>query len=186
MSDLFSTEHPLLELAQAILVDEGFDVRTVILSDARESVVVAEDEYSFVGLLAADRWHELSGRLLPIDIGLANWVAEHGAASKRWDVYLACLVQEHFADADEFAQAERFEADTARVRKYVRAGVLPEPDVLQKALAPFLRLRPPTAQATVDPLLALEEKLRGRGIDFDAAHLAVESFIKTGKVRLPS
>jgi hypothetical protein len=183
--DLFSSEHPLLELAQAILVDEGFEVRTVVLSDARESVVVAEDEYSFVALVAADRWEELSGRLSAIDIGLANWVAEHGAGSKRWDVYLACLVQERLADPDEFAEAERFEADTARVRKYVRAGVLPEPGVLQKALAPFLRLRPATGQAAVDPLRALEEKLRGRGIDSDSAHLAVESFIKTGKVRLP-
>jgi hypothetical protein len=185
LSDFFSTEHPLLEIAQAVLVDDGFEVRTVVLADARESVVVAENEYSFVGLVAADRWRDLSGRLAAIDIGLANWVSARGAASKRWDVYLACFVQDHFANAEEFAQAERFEADTTRVRKYVRAGVLPEPDTLRKALAPFLPLRPPTAQATVDPLLALEEKLRGRGIDFDTARLAVESFIKTGNVRLP-
>ena len=129
---------------------------------------------------------ETGGDYAVKDIGLANWVAEHGAAAKRWDVYLACFVQEHFASPDEFAEAERFEADTTRVRKYIRTGVLPESDILQKALALFLPLRPPTAQATVDPLLALEEKLRGRGIDSDTAHTAVASFIKTGKVRLPS
>ncbi len=185
LSDLFSSEHPLLELAQGILADEGFEIRTVVLSEAKESVVVAEDEYSLVALLATDRWDELSSRLFAIDIGLANWVAARDAVWKRWDVYLACLVQEHFTDADQFAEAERVEADTARVRKYIRAGVLPEADVLRKALAPFLPLTLSNQPATVDPLHALEDKLRGRGIEAETAHLAIESFIKNKKITLP-
>lgn len=184
--DPSSQDHPLLELVQLVLGQEEFDVRNLLLDEAREAVLAAEDEYFVIAVLAGDSWADIRSRVSPVEISLANYTSRQGAAAKLWDLYLVCLVQERFADAADFDDAERFEADTTRVRKYIRDGVLPEESEVRQALAPFLPLRPPTSQATVDPLQSLEEKLRTRGINAEMARVAVESFVRSRTVRLPS
>lgn len=186
MTDLPIDEHPLVELAGDVLAREDFYVRRLRLPEAHESVVAAEDEYSLAAIVAANDWDEVRRRVFPVDVALANWVAEHGEPAKRWDVYLVCLVQRSLADPAEFAEAEQLEADTRRVRKYVRDGVLPEEEEVRKALAPFLRLDFTAGVSGADPLSQLERKLRGRGISDAVAKSAIGSFLATGAVKFHS
>jgi hypothetical protein len=179
-----SDPHPLIDLAREVLRSEKFRIGSLELPELDQRLVVAEDEYSLAGIVAADDWAGLRHQVGRTDVALSNWAAVHGPIEKRWDIYLVCMVQRSLGEPQAFAEAERFAADTTRVRKYVRDGVLPEEPNVRAALAPLLPLQFSGGATVVDPLQALEVALRTRGIDSDLAHLAIENFIATREIRV--
>jgi len=182
--DQFATDHPLVDVAQQVFTVEDFVVRRLELPEAGQVVVAAEDDYSLAAILAGDDWSSVSERISPLDVALSNWVAAQSPSAKKWDIYLVCLVQHHLSQAREFAEAERYELDTRRVRKYVRDGIVPDEADVRRALAPFLPLRSASESAVLDPLALLERKLRARGVDAATARIGIETFVATGKVSI--
>lgn len=171
-------DHPIAVCVREVLEVEGFTVRSLELEEADTAVMAAEDDYSLAAIVTADRWDEVRDRVATLDIALGNWVSHADAGGKQWDVYLVCLVQDRLSTPAEFAEAEASEADTRRVRKYVRDGVLPDYDEVRTALSPLLSLELPVMRDPIRPLDMLEAKMREHGVTTDAARLAVEGFLR--------
>lgn len=186
LTDPFSPDpdHALIVLARDVLAAAGFTVTTLRLHEIDVAVVAVENAYSLAAILAGDDWSHIRPWIGPVDVAFSNWAVQQEPTGKRWDLYLICLTQEGLSSPAQYAQAERFEADTRRVRKFVRDGVLPERLDVERALSPLLPLEFGTGPVVADPLRALEAKLRTRGVSAEAATTAVQAFIETGEVRL--
>lgn len=169
-------------VAGRVLAQEGFETQYLSVSDLSQQVLIAENHYVTVAILAGSTRAELAPDVDACSILIPNWVAEHGDRAKLWDVYLIALMAGDPDDAADFAWAELLENDTRRIRKLVRWGVVPEADALSRALAMFLPLTSGPAHTLPDPLDALVDSLRSRGVPPDVVDRAMGSFRRTGEI----
>jgi hypothetical protein len=171
-----------LEDFARVLTEAGYAVEVREL--AGERVLLAETAYILLACMDVDALKDLSHRVSDVQAALTQ-VAAAAPSARRWDLYLLIHIRVPVSDRDE-GPLEELQADTRYVRKFVRVRIdSDEPDSLDRALRPFLPLRPAAVFDLLDPLEALRRELIELDLPAHLADAALSAFGRTQEVVVP-
>lgn len=168
----------LLRTAEAVLLEEHYQVRHVDVDGEVGQFLLAENEFFILGLVATSSLHDLlvvhplaSKRLLEL-------IDASQLGAKRWDVYLVLLTEERVPlDSPAYRSLKEINYDTMGLRRIARAGVGSGADDIQTALRSFLPLpRSRQSEVLVDALRQLELELPSQGVREEDASRAIAHF----------
>lgn len=173
---------PLATLAAiaAILSEGGYAIRDQEIGGA--PAVLAENPYALVAVVEFVDWDQLERRVFDCQAELTELAADSRSA-RDWDMYLFVHVLASLDDSEHLALVEAIEADTRYARKLVRAGL--SEAALDRALRPFLPLRPAAEFDLADPLEQLRQELSRLAVEETVAATAIAAFKADAEVRLP-
>lgn len=138
-------------------------------------VLLAEDEYSFIALVAFETWSHLAAEWPDVQAELVAFMTRRLSRSspKAWDGYLILTCADTPTDHGAVSQIER---DTSRLRKIVgTAETLRTTGDVARILDPFLPLETPNRDAiATDVLEALPLLLDG--VPPEATRAVVEAY----------
>ncbi len=172
-----------LRIAEDILRRAGFATSWLALSGSSR-VLVGEDDYFVLGVVAAATLKGLLAAEEVISIAFVNRLAEAAAGPKQWDAYLVLMTPEAPSKSREGAsELVALNYDTRYLRRLAHVGVQPARESIEQALRPFLPL--PLGgdlESAVDPLKLLQDELPHFGISPKQAAQAISSYRLTGAI----
>lgn len=177
---------PLAELEdiQEVLRDAGYTSNIGPLG-AVSRVLMARNPYGLVCCVETESWAHLSQFVSDVQAELTHVAIQEGRASIRWDLYLVTHIRNPSLQPIDSATLDRIESDTKYARKFVRVNLTSEPGVLDRALRPFLPLRPQAHLEVADPIDLLRQELSTEGISQQVVEHALRQFRADGTVGLP-
>lgn len=172
---LARSDHELLRITKAVLVEQGFNVET---ASGEIDLVLGENNYFVVAVAAMNTIQDLIFAEPVAFAALTQRIESATLGPKKWDTYLVLLTQERSAEADDITQdLYAINYDTSRLRRIAHTGVDPSSEAVRHALAPFVE---PTGFATSAPqdeaLQSLVRALVSRGIEKEFAQRAITAF----------
>jgi hypothetical protein len=147
-------------------------------------VLLAENPYALVACVETETWSGLTEVVSDLQAELTH-LARADASPKRWDLYVVVHVRAGELRSVDGVLIEQIESDTRFARKFVRVNMLRDPDVLDRALRPFLPLRAPMPLSVPNPMEVLRSELVDHGLDEALVEFVFDSFESTGEVRTP-
>lgn len=173
-----------LEDLQRVLSDAGY--RCKINSLGRFSrVLLAENPYAVIAGVETEDWGKLVELVSDIQAELTRLALGSEQSSIRWDLYVLVHVRNSTLQQIESDVLDRVESDTKYARKFVRVNLTRDKAVLDRALRPFLPLRPAAKLDMVDPMNLVRAELIEQGIDIGLVEHVLSSFATSGKVSIP-
>lgn len=177
--------HPIACLAdfQLALEDANFECRETTLY-ASKPVLLAENPYSLVAILEANSLDEIENDVFDAQAELSRLVAESSRTDKRWDLYVLVHLRTLDSTKIDTRVLEGLEADTRYARKFIRCNLENDREELDRALRPFLPLRPATAFEPQDALQLLRAALIEHGAEPHIVDSALESYRTEGEINI--
>jgi hypothetical protein len=167
----------------AALVAAGYTVEVRDL--AKERLLLAETPYALLACMEVETCDELPRRVADVQAALTQ-LAAAAPSPRRWDLYVLVHVRTPVTDPADQAVIETIEADTKYARKFVRVLIsVDDPDSLDRALRPFLPLRPAAAFDLFEPLVALRRELLELDLPAYVADAALAAFDRDEEVVVP-
>lgn len=148
-------------------------------------VLVAENPYSVIAAADTESWEKLVELVSDLQSELTRLVLTSERSAIRWDLYVMVHIRIPGLQSVQTELADRIESDTKFARKYVRVNLTREPNVLDRALRPFLPLRPAAALSVTEPLDLVRDELLTEGIESDLVDHVLRQFSVTGEVTIP-
>ncbi len=174
-------DRELMGLARSVLEGEAF---TVEMIEEPIPLLLAENSYFIVGVVATATIKDLIGVEGPAAHELAQRVAVGDAGPKLWDAYLVLLTQERSPDAGWVTRdLYQINYDTSRLRRLAHTGVPCTLTGVRTALNPFVRpITLDSPVVNIDPFVPMVASLVRRGVDKGVASKAVQAFRQGGDV----
>lgn len=174
----------LAELQDLATVLEEADFECEILTLGRFArVLVGENPYCVLAILDASTHDDLRKLMSDAQAELTQLTLRSRPTSVRWDLYILL----HLRSDDGVVESdlvEAIESDTKFTRKFVRVDIRRDRSSIDRALRPFLPLRPAARIEAVDPIELLRAELVEHGLDASLTETALSSFSATGSVVL--
>jgi hypothetical protein len=173
-----------LEDIERLLQSVGYTTQLAPLGHFSR-VLLAENPYALVAAIELDSWDNLAEHVFDIQAELTQLAANAERMSIRWDLYVLIHVRTPGLKSIPMDALDAVESDTKYARKFVRVNLARDLAVLDRALRPFLPLRPAFAFRTVNPVDLLRAELLEEGVSADLVDHALRRFQATGEVTLP-
>jgi hypothetical protein len=173
---------PLLDTAAKLLRSAGFSIRQDYLTSAGAPWLLAEDEFFIVAITAADSFKRIREVEAFAATELIELLEKSEVGGKRWDAYLVLLSEDAPEDPDQRRQLIELQYNTRAVRRLVSLGVTEDPQVIARALRPFLPLPTSTEDGLPDAFAELAQQLVVNGIEREKAERYVAAFSETGSL----
>ena len=174
----------LAELQDLADVLEDADFHCEILTLGRFArVLVGENPYCVLAIIDVSTDDDLIQTVSDAQAELTQLALRSRPASIRWDLYVLLHVRTE-GGAVQPDLVEAIESDTKYARKLVRVDIKRARSSVDRALRPFLPIRPAARIEPADPLELLREGLIKHGLDAGLADTALSSFSATGSVTL--
>lgn len=148
-------------------------------------VLIAENPYAAVAIVDTESWEKLVELVSDLQAELTRLALTSERSAIRWDLYVMVHVRTPVLQSVQTELADRIESDTEFARKYVRVNLTRELSVLDRALRPFLPLRPAATLTVTEPLDLVREELVTEGIQADLVDHVLRQFSATGEVSIP-
>lgn len=178
-SKLARFDPELLRLARSVLSESDFAVELV---EAEVPMLLAENRYFVVGVVAPSTIHQLlSVESLAFE-ALEGRISSSEMGPKKWDAYLVMMTQEKASDDDETTRGLfAINHDTSHLRRMAHTDIELTRASVTRALSAFLEpVEVDEADTRSDALLALVQSLTQRGIPESLAAKAVAVFNQGG------
>jgi hypothetical protein len=164
----------LLELAAIALAAVGY--LTTMEGVDRSQILFAENAWSAIAIGAASTVEGLIAMEPSLSLSLLSRLKERTIPDLRRDAYVVLLTAQP-AEAQQSEALFGMTYNLRHVRRVVRTGVEPTTFGLARALRPVLPLLVrPNAENLVDPLEALEVRLKEDGIDAELIESSIRKF----------
>lgn len=173
-----------LEDLQGVLTNAGYHCRVSPLGRFSR-VLLAENPYALVAAVETESWGKLVELVSDLQAELTHLALRGERMSIRWDLYVLVHVRNPTLQPIESVILDRVESDMKYARKFVRVNLTRDEVVLDRALRPFLPLRPAAALDMTDPMDLLRVELATEGVDSDLVKHALSQFVTTGEVTIP-
>jgi hypothetical protein len=176
--------HNLAELQDLAGVLEDADFQCEILTLGRFArILVGENPYCVLAILDASTHDDLRQMMSDAQAELTQLTLRNRPTSIRWDLYVVMHLRTEGGVVDPDL-IEAIESDTKYTRKFVRVDIRREQSAIDRALRPFLPLRPAARIQAVDPIELLRAELMEQGLGAELTDSALASFSATGSVVL--
>lgn len=169
---------------ELVLRNAGYDTRLGPLGHFSR-VLLAENPYALLAILEMETWDGILRHVADVQAELTQLAALADSASIRWDLYVLVHVRTFGLQSVPSELLESIESDTKYARKFVRVNLIRDARSLDRALRPFLPLRPALALEPVDPLNLLRVELLEQGVSAELSEYVLERFESTGEVTVP-
>ena len=174
------TATALAAAAGRVLEGAGFKaIAPPSVSDWRATATrVYEDAYSIVCVAVYETWADLSSRWIEDQASLVDLISKHFSRTeaKAWDGYLVLLTPSVVPATDRMYAID-IQRNTLHLRKLFADGdELRSVDDVRQTLLPLLPLEEHDALETRNVLDTLPFLLASRGVDEDAAKVAIAAF----------
>ena len=170
----------LVAAAADVLEGAGFDAAQQSATGTWRATAarVYEDAYSIVCVAVYETWAELSSGWTEDQANLVALISQHFARTeaKAWDGYLVLLTPS-VVPATERLTSINIQRNTLHLRKLFADGEeLRSLSAVRRALLPLLPLEEHDALEPRSVLDTLPPLLADRGVDEEAAHVAIAAF----------
>lgn len=176
----FRTDADVFAIAQRILPEASYV--TEVNTDGEESILLAENAYSIIGLAATATINDLYMAEPLVEALLQTRLDGVDIGAKLWDAYIVLLTREVAGEtAMSLGHLFSINYDTRGYRRLARIGVDPTIRGVRNALGPFVApVKLEDVSLLESPLTAMSEALVKHGIDGLLAGRAIEIFQQGG------
>lgn len=176
----FRTDADVFAIALRILPEADFVTEVHVYGD--ESILLAENAYSIIGLAATATINDLYVAESRVEALLQTRIENVELGAKLWDAYIVLLTREVAGEtAIGLGHLFNINYDTRGYRRLARIGVEPSIRGVRNALTPFVKpLELEDISLLEDPLIAMSEALIGHGVDESLARRAIDMFQQGG------
>ena len=176
----FRTDPDVFAIAQRILPEAGYV--TEVDAYGNESILLAENAYSIIGLAATATINDLYMAEPLVEALLQTRIDRVEIGTKLWDAYIVLLTREIAGEtAMSLGHLFSINYDTRGYRRLARIGVEPTIRGVRNALTPFVApVELEDVSLLEDPLTAMSEALISHGVDESLTRRAIEIFQQGG------